>query len=393
MRLCLVSYELPPSGGGEASYVEGLATTLGGMGHEVTVIAPRDLRSEGSERPFRVVPVGHGRAPIRGAGFLAGADSKVSAMARDRKIDLVHFTFDYPTFPVRLGKAVPSIATVHHLHEVEALSMLPYETSVAQKIFRLLKGSILTTLEGSLVRQCAAVIAVSRFTAGSVETHLSVPRERTHLVRNGIEAMRFARGDPERFRREFPQLGEKTILFVGRLERSKGLRYLISAFARVRSDFSDASLAIVGSGNDEYLSELKLVARSAGVADHVIFTGRISQDLIPHAYAASSLVALPSLMEGFGITLLESMASSRPCVATRVGAIPEIIRNGETGILVRPADSEDLGGKMAALLSDPSLGTAMGKKGLEIVKKEYSVERMTTDTIEVYRRVLDEAHG
>lgn len=388
MRLCLVSYEFPPAGGGEASYVEGLATALGGMGHEVTVIAPHAPESEAADTPFRVVPVGRGRAPIRGAGFLAEAESKVSAMARSGMIDLVHFTFDYPTFLVRLGRTVPSIATVHHLHKVEALSMLPYETSAAQKVLRLLRGSVLTTLEGNLARQCAAVIAVSGFTAGSVQRHLSIPKEKTHVVRNGIEVARFSRGDPGRFRNEFPQLEEKMILFVGRLERSKGLNYLVSAFARVLSKIPDASLAIVGSGSEEYLSELKLAARSAGVADRVVFAGRISQDLLPHAYAASSLVALPSLMEGFGITLLESMASSRPCVATKVGAIPEILRNGETGILVRPADSEDLGDSMAALLSDPGLGRAMGRKGLEVVKKEYSLERMAADTIEVYRRVL-----
>ena len=71
-----------------------------------------------------------------------------------------------------------------------------------------------------------------------------------------------------------------------------------------------------------------------------------------------------------------------------MGAIPEIVKHGETGLLVKPADSDDLGDAMAALLSDPSLGKAMGKKGLELVKREFSLERMTTETSDVYREVL-----
>ena len=93
-------------------------------------------------------------------------------------------------------------------------------------------------------------------------------------------------------------------------------------------------------------------------------------------------------MEGFGISLLESMAAGRPCVATRVGAIPEIVKHGETGLLVEPANSQELGDAMATLLSDPALSAAMGKEGQATVKREFSLDRMTRDTLQVYRDLV-----
>jgi glycosyltransferase involved in cell wall biosynthesis len=391
MRICLVSYEFPPSGGGEASYVSGLATGLGRLGHEVMVVTPQTT-TKASGDLFKIIPTRPRHALIRELEFLAEAERTISFLAERRMIDVVHVTFDYPTFFFRLrNRGVPCVATVHHLHMAEALAMLRHETSVPQKIVQMLKASTLTALEGRLVRQCMAVIAVSGFTAETVRRLLSVPSEALRIVRNGIDASEFEGGDPVQFRDKFPSLGDKTILYVGRLERSKGLHYLIPAFARVLSSVPDATLAVVGRGSAEYLRELRLSAKSAGVSDKVVFTGRIPQEVLPHAYAACALVVLPSLMEGFGISLLESMASSRPCVATRVGAIPEILRHRETGLLVKPADSRELGDAMATLLADPGLGRAMGKRGSKMVKSEFSLGRMTADTFQVYRGLVADA--
>jgi len=372
--------------------VSALAAGLGRLGHDVVVITPEPTTSGAAERPFRIIPTRPGNALLRELDFLSQAERIISYLADRGNIDLVHVTFDYPTFFFRLKRrGVPCVATVHHLHLAEALSMLRHESSPLQKVAQMLKASTLTAFEGRLVRQCMSVIAVSGFTAQTVRQLLSVPPEALRIVRNGIDASEFEGGDPELFREKFPSLGDKTVLYVGRLERSKGLHYLIPAFARVLARVPDATMAVVGRGSDEYLKELRRSARLAGVSDKVIFTGRISQGLLPHAYAASALVALPSLMEGFGISLLESMAASRPCVATRVGAIPEILKHGETGLLVKPADSKDLGDAMTTLLSDTDLCEAMGRNGMEVVKREFSLERMTADTLDVYRGAVTDA--
>ena len=202
---------------------------------------------------------------LRELDFLAQAERIVSYLADRGNIDLVHVTFDYPTFFFRLKRrGVPCVATVHHLHLAEALSMLSHESSPLQKVAQMLKASTLTAFEGRLVRQCMSVIAVSGFTAQTVRQLLSVPPEALRIVRNGIDASEFEGGDPELFREKFPSLGDKTVLYVGRLERSKGLHYLVPAFARVLSQVPDATMAVVGRGSDEYLRELKLGAKAAG---------------------------------------------------------------------------------------------------------------------------------
>ncbi len=391
MRVCLLSYEFPPSGGGEASYVYGLAKGLGRLGHEVTVLAPHEEKVSTREEPFRVIQVRHGSPPVRMAGFLREAERKIAELALRGSIDIVHVTFDYPTFVVRLQGGPPCVATVHHLHMVEAASMSQFEKSWARKAVQGLKARILTGLEGRLIRQCAAIIAVSDFTRESLRECLSIPDESITVVKNGIDASEFEGGDPQRFRREFPQAGENVALFVGRLERSKGLDYLIPAFARASAQVTDATLAIVGGGGEEYVGRLKDLAGREGVESKVFFTGRIPQDLLPDAYAASSLVVLPSLMEGFGISLLESMAAGRPCVATRVGAIPELLADGKSGLLVNPADSRALAEALTRILSDRDLAHALGNKGLEVVNRQYTLERMARETAEVYRRALEVA--
>jgi glycosyltransferase involved in cell wall biosynthesis len=389
MRVCLISYEFPPGGGGEASYVRGLASGLGRMGHEVFVVTPRGPSEGSPSELFKVIRTRPRRSFVRELEFLSEAERAVSSLAARGRIDLAHVTFDYPTFLVRLRRrGVPCVATVHHLHLVEAMAMLRHESGARKKVGQVLRASALTALEGRLARQCEAVIAVSAFTAWSVRRFLSVPPEAVRVVRNGIDAGEFAAGDKGRFRGSFPQLGDKTVLYVGRLERSKGVHYLIPAFARVLAGVPDATMAIVGRGGGDYSRELVRIARSEGVLDRITFTGRVTQGLLADAYAASAVVALPSLMEGFGITLLEAMASGRPCVGTRVGAVPEIVEDGVNGLLVDPADSEALGGAISAILSDPGRGEAMGRKGLEVVKGKFSLDQMVNGTAEVYRDVL-----
>ena len=193
------------------------------------------------------------------------AERIVSDLAARGMVDLVHVTFDYPTFFFRLKRrGVPCVATVHHLHLAEALSMLRHEPSAPKKIAQMLRASTLTAFEGRLVRQCVAVIAVSSFTAETVRRLLSVPSGVVRIVRNGIEASEFEGGDPALFREKFPFLGDKTVLYVGRLERSKGLHYLMPAFARVLSHVPEATMAVVGKGSDEYLRELEARSQVGG---------------------------------------------------------------------------------------------------------------------------------
>ncbi len=389
MHVCLISYEFPPHGGGEASYARALAEAFSREGNEVTLVVPwaPDMARIESDRVSVLTPETGG--PIREARFLAGAERALDHLVRTRRPDMVHVTFDYPTFFLHVRRTgVPCVATVHHLHLPEAITMAATRRGLAERLPLLLKASIMNSLEGRLLRQCDATLAVSKYTASTVERYLGIDPRSLRVVPNGIDASPFERGDGKAFRRQFPVVRGKAVLYVGRLTRSKGVDLLIDAFAKVKKRVADASLVVVGSGDSGYTRQL--VARSAllGISESVVFTGRIPDEVLPHAYAASEMTVLPSYMEGFGLSVLESMASARPSIATRVGGVPEVMVDGETGLLIPPGDAERLAEAMTSLLKDPALAARMGAAGRARAKREFTVERMAEGTLAVYREVM-----
>jgi glycosyltransferase involved in cell wall biosynthesis len=171
---------------------------------------------------------------------------------------------------------------------------------------------------------------------------------------------------------------------VARLDPQKGHTYLLTAFAKVVETLPQAKLLVVGDG---YLrGNLEKQTRDLGITYQVIFTGW--RDDIPRIVADLDFLILPSLWEGFGLVLLEAMAVAKPIVATRVSAIPEIVVNGETGVLVPARDPNSLAKAITKLLQVPVLTKEMGRKGRERLEREFSVEKMVKQTEGVYERLI-----
>jgi len=170
-----------------------------------------------------------------------------------------------------------------------------------------------------------------------------------------------------------------------RLVEQKGIPYALEALRRIRSDWPRANLVIAGDG--EKGAELQRLASKLGVADRVFFLGwrPDAADLM----AAFDVFLLPSLSEGFGLVLLEAMSRRVPIIASKVGAIPEIVVDGETGILVEPRDVDGLTKAMTRLLQDRALRKYMGLLGAARLEEQFSIERMVAGTIAVYEKVCD----
>jgi glycosyltransferase involved in cell wall biosynthesis len=169
------------------------------------------------------------------------------------------------------------------------------------------------------------------------------------------------------------------VLAIGRLIAQKDHATLLRALARV----PEVHLAILGWGPLE--EQTRALSVQLGVADRTHVLGRVEpRDWLERADA----FAHTSRWEGFGIVLLEAMLAGLPIVATRVSAIPEIVIEGETGILVAPGDDGGVAAGLARLLSDPSLRGRLGEAGRARAHAEFSVARMTTRTVEVYERAL-----
>lgn len=134
------------------------------------------------------------------------------------------------------------------------------------------------------------------------------------------------------------------------------------------------------------------LAKSIGVENETIFAGKRND--IPNIMKALDVFVLPSLWEGFGLVPLEAMAAQKPVVATSVSAIPEVIVDGETGLLIPPKDSIALADAILKLLDDPELAREMGRKGRVRLEKEFSVDRMVSQTEALYDRlILSKSYG
>ncbi len=167
-----------------------------------------------------------------------------------------------------------------------------------------------------------------------------------------------------------------TLLSVSRLQKgeraSKGVADVLEALPELRHRFPDLQYVIVGDGDDR--GGLEQRAQQLGVADAVLFTGHVAQEELMRHYAACDVFALPSNQEGFGIVFLEAMAQGKPVVAARAGATPEVVADGETGLLVEHGNRAALVAALGRLLADRELQRQLGAAGQRRLQANFTFE-------------------
>jgi glycosyltransferase involved in cell wall biosynthesis len=182
------------------------------------------------------------------------------------------------------------------------------------------------------------------------------------------------------------QLGSTQVVVgcVGRLTEQKGIVYALEAFARVQSVQPEAALVILGDG--ELRADLEAHAAALGLSGSVHFLGW--QADAAEWMNAFDIFLFPSLWEGFGLVSLEAMAARLPIIASRVSAIPEVIADGETGILVPARDAVAIADALTRLIADAPLRRHMGLLGRDRLETQFSVAKMIEETIQVYQQVI-----
>jgi glycosyltransferase involved in cell wall biosynthesis len=178
---------------------------------------------------------------------------------------------------------------------------------------------------------------------------------------------------------------DSVILAVGRLHRQKGYDYLIRAIATVKREVPSVKLLIAGEGEEE--NDLKNLVKSLDLSKEVILTGLCRE--VEKLLNFTELFVLPSLWEGMPNAVLEAMAAAKPVVATRVGGVPELVMDGETGILVPPEDSESLARAIVGLLRNTAQANSMGNAGRKRVQEHFSLREMVTKTDSLYQKLLN----
>jgi glycosyltransferase involved in cell wall biosynthesis len=233
-------------------------------------------------------------------------------------------------------------------------------------------------------RRNAALIAVSAAVAGSVDTW-SGPKPL--VITNGVSCS-VSSEDVAAARAELGITAEAPLVtHVGNIRPGKGHDMLIDA-ARALTDRRD-DVTWVSIGGEKYPGDLDRVvtkAERAGLGDHLRFLGRRADAL---AFVGSSDVYVnPSEVEGLPVSVLEAMSLGRPVVATAVGGVPGVIKDGETGLLVESGDSEALANGVQTLLETPDLAGRLGKEGQALVEREYGLAAMVSAVETVYEDVL-----
>ena len=225
------------------------------------------------------------------------------------------------------------------------------------------------------------VVCVSSHGRSQLMTHVATGHwDKLRVVHCGVDTALFA--PAERGGRAVPE-----ILTVGRVVPVKGQSLLVEALAELRERGVDASLTVVGDGPE--LPALRALAERRGVGGRVRFAGAVGQDEIRSYYEHADVFALPSFAEGLPVVLIEAMATGLPVVASRITGIPELVEEGESGLLVVPGDGADLTNALERLLREPSeRRRAMGAAGRAKVEAEFDLEQTAQQLAELYEELI-----
>jgi glycosyltransferase involved in cell wall biosynthesis len=230
------------------------------------------------------------------------------------------------------------------------------------------------------------VFCVSSFVYGCWKERGMFDPARLAVVYNGVDVARADIGLAARddFRRRHSIPGDRiVVLQAGWLIPEKGADNLLGAAKRVVVKNDRVHFVLAGEGPQRH--DLEQLAHDSGIASNVTFTGRIEDPLGEGLYAASDLVCQVSRWEeAFGLTIAEAMASKRPVIATRVGAIPELVDDGQSGCLVDRDDQAGLADRILLLAEDTKLREAMGKAGSEICRTKFDLTTNVTSLIRHY---------
>jgi glycosyltransferase involved in cell wall biosynthesis len=305
------------------------------------------------------------------------------AALREREIDVVHTHLFAANVVGRIAGRVERRAVVSTYHDAD------YEPVVRRGNRGLTapKQAILRILDGATcLWSRTMVVAVSEYVAASVRRRLRVPPRRMTVVPNAVDTEVFA---PDAGKREAARsaLGLPSTalvgICVGRLTPQKGQDLLLNAFVEVRRTVPSSRLLLVGDG--AHRAEYEELSRRLGLGDAVQFLG-VRAD-VPELLRAADLLVLPSRHEGFGLVLAEAMACGTPVVAARIGPVPEIVDDGETGRLFAPEDTKGLAAAVRDLLVDPEMRRRLGARGRREAEARFSLPRMVSRLESLYAAV------
>src|ERR687898_2560174 len=412
LRIALLSYRSKPHSGGQGIYVRALSRELAELGHRVEVLSGQpypeldagvpltrlpslDLYREPD--PFRTPWPSEFRdwidvaewATMCTAGFpepmtfsLRAARNLLprAADAGPRGFDIVHDNQSLGWGLLQLVRAgIPTVATVHHPIAIDRELELAATRSLRRRL-TLRRWYGFTGMQERVARRLDAVTTVSENSRRDIATHMGLPAQDVEVIPVGI--------DPDEFRP--PPDGQArdadSILAVTSADVAlKGLVHLLEALAKLRTE-RPVRLTVVGTARPGGPAEAAL--DRLGLRDAVRFTGPVPEAELVDLLQRASVLAIPSLYEGFSLPAIEAMACATPLVTTDAGALPEVV-GSEAGLRVKAGDVGELTAALQRVLDSPSLGERLGRAGRQRVLDSFTWRATAPRTADWYGETLD----
>jgi glycosyltransferase involved in cell wall biosynthesis len=320
-------------------------------------------------------------SPLAHAGYGLAVARDLRRRRADGAVPTVVHVNNHSHYPPVLKRLVPGVGVVLHMH-CEWLSDL-HRTVVARRL-----------------RSVDAVVGCSDHVARLVEAPGKV-----HAIAHGVDLGAFAPPPAPR------PAGRQRVLFVSRISPEKGVHVLVDAFAAVAARLPEAELRLVGAEGIVAREMLAGISRDPAVRRlaelsapgylercldrlppevraRVTLAGALDREAVAEEYRQADVFVSPSLSEAFGMSILEAMASGLPAVVSRVGGMPEIVADGDTGLVVPPDDPHALGDAVASLLEDPVRRVAMGEAGRRRAEEAYDWDAVADRFLALYEDVV-----
>jgi len=418
LRIAFVCYRGNMNCGGQGIYLWFLVRELTRLGHEVDVFvgppypdpmpfageitklpnehfwAMRFLKKKGAPvlepNPLRIFePLNFYEFAATRFGFLPepfafsvrSLKALTRALRRGRRYDLIHDVqcLGYGLLAMR-ALGIPVVTTVHHPLSVDRRSSFRRANTFRETIGTMTFYPL--GMQSFVARHIDRVLTSSHVSAKRIELDFRVPRTQITNVGNGLDTELFS-PDPS-----VPR-SSTDLLCVGRAsDPNKGIVTLVEAVAQLPPHIT---LTLIDSDHPDNVARKR--ARALGCEARIRFTGRIPVEKLLDCYRRAAIVVIPSLYEGFGLPAAEAMACGAPVVATRAGALPELLQRGQGGLLVPRDDAKALAQGIRTLLDDPQQRAAMSGRARQNIVEAYSWPHIASKTEKVYREVIATARA
>jgi len=363
LRIAMLSVHSCPLGqlgtrdtGGMSVYIRELAAALGRQGHTVDVYTrvhdPRDGQFDSLGQNARLIHLRAGTdEELHKLVVYSYLEDYACALEAFRKANNLTYDLIYSHYWVsaELGREVRLWWGVPHVTMFHTLGAVKNSLGIGED-----EPDLRIEKERELAQGAHRVIAATDREKAALVSYYGTPEERIGVVPCGVNTSVFRPGDRAAPRRKIGFGDEKVVLFAGRIEALKGIDQLLRAVALLNDE--KLKLVVIG-GNEEdqgQIDGLKTLADRLGINERMSFPGTVRHELMPDYYAAADVCVVPSYYESFCLMALESLACGTPVVATDVGDLRHIIRNGETGFVLPDNSPAGLAAGMSEVLSWPA---------------------------------------